>query len=135
MPEFSFGSIALVSFAVAYLESVADIKGGRGGKVPPRSHRVDKFSVKVVEQRLNARLFKKKITFLLEPQFLYTPFLIGNTYNLQIFPSIRQIHVFLLKMLGKFSPFAPFDIFEQLPLLGINLNLFQYYDVAQKSLH
>ena len=35
MLEFSFGSIDPVSFAVAYLESVADNKGTRRQSAPP----------------------------------------------------------------------------------------------------
>ena len=42
---------------------------GQGMECPPRCHQVGKFLAKVMDQRLNTRFFKKKITFLLEPQF------------------------------------------------------------------
>ena len=67
--------------------------------MPPRCHRVGRFSEKVVKPKASTQFFNKKISFLLELQFSCTPFLMENRSNQQIFPSIHPVHGSLLKYL------------------------------------
>ena len=67
--------------------------------MPPRCHRVGRFSEKVVKPKASTQFFNKKVSFLLELQFSCTPFFMENTSSQQIFPSIHPVHGSLLKYL------------------------------------
>jgi len=51
--------------------------------------------------------FNAKIPFLLEPRYSCMPFLMKNTCNRQVFPSICAVHVFLLNYSANTAPVPP----------------------------